>query len=436
MRHAFWRRPDGVLHKSDDDRYAPVALLQEIGLKATVKGDSISWPFTGLHDYQTAAYPSIGIISPDGSELNEADSVSLVSRAANGIIRQLGGGKPVLPKALLAKVNIEAASLFRQSTTKGILVTSVSVDNWPSIPINVVGCDILAADLANYPYPEPLVTQTSYVTPHITRTTYSTVAVQSEQITSHQAFDISMTALNFVRGIWNHILTYRSASVGWSQVPRRKWIGVIHVGPVYTLHTEDGALDNDAYWYEPDYVEDANIHKPKSWETLKEAYIQASESIDTLPYKRDLIDLFARYAIALDQANLDVAFLMLWSLLERITDTVGGNYDDTIERAIWFFKDHSIAKQLLRQMRWRRNQFVHSAGSAEDRDQLCYITKSFVDVHSKSLVRNELKINDIKEYGEFLGLPRDQSRLEHLREWYKRAFELQTQIQSSQDQQA
>jgi hypothetical protein len=84
-------------------------------------------------------------------------------------------------------------------------------------------------------------------------------------------------------------------------------------------------------------------------------------------------------------------------------------------------------------MRWRRNQFVHSAVSSNERDQLCYIIKDFVDVHLMRLVRNDFSVNSIKDYGEFLGLPHVVERLNKLRDWYQHAFEFQSSFEQDSD---
>ena len=148
--------------------------------------------------------------------------------------------------------------------------------------------------------------------------------------------------------------------------------------------------------------------------------------VSASPYKHDLIRLIERYAVALDQVNLDVAFLMLWSLLEKITDTVGANYDATIQRAIAMHTDRSSSEQLLNQMRNRRNQFVHSARSTEERDQFCFTLKSYVDDHVLALICNKVGVNSIAEYGQFLGLPTGVDKLKRLRDLYSLAFDIRS----------
>jgi hypothetical protein len=218
----------------------------------------------------------------------------------------------------------------------------------------------------------------------------------------------------------------------FSNVPKRQWIGRIHPGPVHTPHNPDGSLIGTMYWYEPDYVEDAPLFRPDygGWDAAERKRLWASNAIAATPFADDLIRLFARYAVALDQTNLNVAFLMLWSLLEKITNTVGGNYDETIKRATFLDRDRSISKQMLSQMRWRRNQFVHTASSTSDRDQLCYITKSYVDRQLLHLLNNDFGVESLAEHGDFLGLPHSTKRLAQLRQWHSRAYDMQSALES------
>ncbi len=428
MKYAYWRRPDTRPHKADDDSHAPTALLEEIGMKATVHPDgSISWPMTNMLEMELAAESSITVLQPDGAELNEMDSNALVDEAIHQLIRLGGGHKPINPKKLLDLVNRNAKSFFNRPMEERLLVTSLSVEKCDAFPIEVFGSQINAADRRKFPFPPPLLARPSFVSPHVKSTKYAVVSVNTKEITLHQAFDRGMTAINCLRGVWNLLATFCGSGMSWSVVPQRKWIGEIHVGPVHAFYNADGATLTDWYWYEPDYVEDGKLFKPKKgWHEFEVDRKWIFDKVEASPFKTDLIRLFARYAIALDQSNLDVSFLMLWSLLEKITNTVGANYDETIKRAIWPFSDRAVSQQLLNQMRMRRNQFVHSAVSSSARDQLCYITKSFVDNHLELLVQNPYSVNSLQEYGEFLALPHDTGRLEQLLGWYKRALDMKT----------
>lgn len=106
---------------------------------------------------------------------------------------------------------------------------------------------------------------------------------------------------------------------------------------------------------------------------------------------------------------MHIAFLQMWSILEKITNTIGGKYDETINRAIWPFlkQDRLIAKDMLESLRCCRNQYVHSGKVGQESDQIAYTIKSFVDPHLLKLISNPFNVQSFEEYGEFLALPTD-----------------------------
>ncbi len=322
-------------------------------------------------------------------------------------------------------MNQKAAEFFRGSTKPRFLVTSLSINDLPSSPIKLDGADVRFVDRSNFPFPANLLQHPGFLHNHITETKYKAISISTNQISVHQAFELGMNTLNYLRGVWNLQSTYKRRSIDFNTIPQRKWMADIHLGPLHTLHDDNNTNAEMPWWYEPDYVEDARCFDPPyGWKDFEEKRITATDAIEALPYKAELKRLLVRYTLALDQANLDVTFLMLWGLLEKITDSVGNNYDLTVQRAVWGYRDRAIAKEMLNQMRWRRNRFVHAGSSTADRDQLCYITKSFVDSHLVYLIRNTYKLNSIKEYAEFLSLPNSKERLMQMQEWYKTALEL------------
>ena len=145
--------------------------------------------------------------------------------------------------------------------------------------------------------------------------------------------------------------------------------------------------------------------------------------IRSLPFRAEIEDLIIRYAAALDHADSDLSLLQMWGLLEKITDTVGANYDETIRRAVWVYKDRSYAKEALEGVRLRRNLFVHAA-KVEERDQFLYLIESFVDPHLLYLIRNDFAVASLDEHGAHLSLPVEPDVLEKQRKQRSHALRL------------
>jgi hypothetical protein len=315
MRYAYWRSSKGTPHKSDDGKYAPTALLAEIGTTATVKGTGVSWKGFGLHKYELAAFPNVAIIDPEGNELNESDATALVRNEVTDIIRELGGGKPVLADQLLRRLDKKAAAFYRRPKVQRILVTSLSIKEFPE-KVMVESVEISKASRLDFPYPDLLNRFEEKFSPPLSKSRYLTISATTNEVTVNQAVDSGLNAINYLRGVWNHLATFRRFRMSMSSAPKPKWIGDIHIGQVQTLHNTDGSNCDDVYWFQPEHVQDADLFTPpKGWQEIERDREWIWDQVDKSPFKRDLIALFVRYAIALDHANLDVCFLMLWGLL-------------------------------------------------------------------------------------------------------------------------
>jgi hypothetical protein len=173
-------------------------------------------------------------------------------------------------------------------------------------------------------------------------------------------------------------------------------------------------VDDDLFWYEPTFTQEQDLFKyANRWKEIEKNRRWAMRRLAVLDYRSDLEALLIRYAGALDQPDMEVAFLHMWSILERITNTISSNYDEMINRVVWSYwdVDRPIARDILQTIRYRRNEYVHSGKVGRDGDRAAYLIKSFVDPHLLKLISNPFKIRSLDEYGEFLALPTDRTML-------------------------
>lgn len=245
----------------------------------------------------------------------------------------------------------------------------------------------------------------------------------------YQATSNALNALDLLRAFWTIYNIHGSFSISWG-THKKKRMGVVHLGPVHTLHHPDGSLAVDDYWYQPEYTEDLKLFEPKGgWHEVDEFRKWAMRKLKMHPFREDVESLMMRYVSALDFEDPDISFLQLWALLEKITDTVGENYDKTIDRTIWPYHERKIAKESLEQFRFRRNLYVHGAKSAGQVDEITQILREFVERHLTYLIQNLFKANSLKEHGEFLATPTNLKRLGFLVDRYKLAARFQSQLQ-------
>ena len=234
----------------------------------------------------------------------------------------------------------------------------------------------------------------------------------------------ALDALNLLRGLWTFREKLGRVTMHLGLHPQEP-VGIVHLGPIHTVHQPDGSPAIDNYWYEPDYIGDRPLFEPKKgWGELEKFRSWALGQMEKLNYKQELQELLVQFANAMDQTDPNTALLQLWCILERITDTIGGRYDDTINRALWPYKDRALIKEQLDHLRVRRNQYVHAAKESSEMEQTVYVAKSFVEEHLRRLISNDLVVESIREYGKFLSLPTNIETLKKRREHLDLAIQI------------
>jgi hypothetical protein len=416
--YTYFRKPNGKAYRGTDGKYAPINLLSEIGKMATLNAEGvIQWTDLSIVTLEVALRSAFVVLDSAGQELNESDAWSIVRGALTDLLNK-APGRPVNPKALICESDKLAAAFFRKSATKYILVSSLSIADLPAKNISMQSCSVsaLKSRQNRFPLPATLAVH-GHATPffdHLRSSKYRLVKVTTEGRSIHQAADNALNSLNLLRGLWSLFATYGSFTMRFNS-PLRKPIGVIHTGPIHTLHFTDGRpVDDDLFWYEPTFTQEQDLFKyANRWKEIEKNRRWAMRRLAVLDYRSDLEALLIRYAGALDQPDMEVAFLHMWSILERITNTISSNYDEMINRVVWSYwdVDRPIARDILQTIRYRRNEYVHSGKVGRDGDRAAYLIKSFVDPHLLKLISNPFKIRSLDEYGEFLALPTDRTML-------------------------
>jgi hypothetical protein len=408
-RYVFWRSPDGRPYSKGDGKHAPSALLKAIGENAFINAEgNVSWRGFGLFRMEPSIQAAVAVCDPEGEELNDVDAWNIVRAAIAGVIKKHGGGKPVIHSEVIEAADRKAAEHFRKDRTDYVLISSLSVKKFPAKTIRIGGCEIAPLrSRGRFRYPEVVKFHARHTSiPGFSEPSrYHIVRVATKGRTIHEATARALDALSLLRGLWTLFATHGQLVLPMGN-PQTTPVGVIHVGPLHTLHLPDGAPADDQYWYEPSFVERKELFDPSSeWARVERNRRWALRRIQRLPFRRDVEDLLIRYAVALDSADFDVTLLQSWGLLEKMTDTIGAKYEETVRRATWGFRDRNAAMDLLESLRLRRNQYVHSGKSGERRDQMARLMKSFVDPHLLQLIRNDLAVQSLKEYASCLALP-------------------------------
>jgi len=418
--------PNGRPYRGTDGKYAPVELLSAFGKISYVnsEGKMCSTDFFIQRLIVGLKLASV-VVCHDGEELNEADAWTILKSALIDVVKKKGGKQPLNTNEVLKAADGKAADFFRTQKAQYLLVSSLSIESMPVTRVGIAGCWIESLlSRRRYPYPACI---RSDVYPEITRQIESSkgklVRVRTSGRTIYEAVDNALHALSLLRGLWLLFAIYKSWSIfGTAQ---KKPIGVIHAGPVHTLHHLDGKLATKLFWYERGSSSRRELFQPRyGWKMIEKHRRLAMRRLRRLPFRKDLEDLIIRYVNALDQSDHDVAFLQMWSILEKLTNTIGANYDKTLKRTVWLYNDRRIAREFLECARLQRNLYVHAAHSTEEPDQAAYLIKSFVDPHLVRLIRNDFGVTSLEEYGQLLSLPTDVKILKRDKLWIAKALRI------------
>jgi hypothetical protein len=434
-RYVYFRDSAGRPYRGNDGRHSPVNLLTDMGKCSVVQdGGRIGW-----QDWPDNFKPLLSffvVLDRDAVELNDHDTEQIVWRALEDVARR-APGKPLKPSDVLQAGDKRAAEFYEQPSRRFVLVASLSIKSFPTTKVLVRGRAITPLRSRKPRYPLPTVLRSAMhrntYAEHLRTTRYPLVRVETEGRTVFEAVGLALDNLSLLRAIWSFAATLGQESA-WSWATKRHPIGIIHTGPIYTLHLPGGgAANEESFWYDPAYTVDQPLFSPEDrlhrnsdsgWPRIEKNRRWAMARIARLPYRADFEQLMLRYIAALDEPNPNDAFLQLWGILEKITNTVEMRYDETIRRASWVFAkaDRPSMKEVVESLRHHRNRYVHSGSAGEVTKEIPHRIKAIVDPHLVRLLNNTFQVASLQDYGEFLAYPTEVEKLEKMRRTVGRAL--------------
>jgi len=231
-------------------------------------------------------------------------------------------------------------------------------------------------------------------------TDYMNIRIHVSARSPLDAAEKSFFALDFFRGIWNLFFNRFQYSRKSSQ---RKPVNRLVLGPIHTLHFSSGKLATEMWWYDPDYQKALSIFRIKTYLTkLYKFEFNVRELINKIKYKDLIISSIIDYCRALDNRNWNTAFLMLWSVLEKLTHTGSDRYETTVRRASFLFKEREYNRQILNHLRNIRNTFVHDNKSSDFLEIYMYQLKGYVETLIEFHIVHGKDFENIEEASIFL----------------------------------
>jgi hypothetical protein len=241
---------------------------------------------------------------------------------------------------------------------------------------------------------------------------------------------LGMERLDLLRAGWNFARNFG----GWRRSgTKAEPVNGIVLGPVHTIHLPSGAPATDTYWWESTYIEPiqpvdlavtlTDLRKTERW--LMRA-IRGSDFGDRLR------DALVRYGRALDERNLNDAFVRLWGVLEDITGVGDGDsHERVVKRASAIWENPTYERVALHRLRKWRNRMVHEGEGTSDAELLIYDLKLYVEALLRFCVVHIKSFRDWNEYCAYLDLPPNVDNLQRRLVLTKLAHRVQTSIRQA-----
>ena len=184
---------------------------------------------------------------------------------------------------------------------------------------------------------------------------YSYVKVTVKARCPYDAYHKSMDSLNFFRGIWNLSDKFGENKLHMS-IPKTP-LNRIVLGPIHTIHDSDFNLPpDDVYWYEPVSIPQQNTSIDINKMVKEEKFIR--DNIAKGKRKKEIMDIFIKYALSMDSTIWEDSYLKLSVLLEKLTGS-----DQTkkiIKRASFLYRREDYILLKLEYLRDYRNSLSHT----------------------------------------------------------------------------
>jgi len=363
--------------------------------------------FTGweVDDYLTVLRSSVNFLA----RLPEMERRRIVRQAVFSVA-QTG---TLTTKTLLAEISKKENNFLRLPYKRLVLATSISIRYFDSLtPKQVNGARItFSASLPKRFGRVDILKRARRNDITDTPRNYAQVRVSVRARSESEAANLALDAFDLLRGIWNLALNH--TVMGRKSSGRPRPVNEILPGPLHTLHEPNGNTASDTYWYEPNFPHKAFeiLDVEDKWKRIREMESQMRERLASKKHRWELEDALRGYAKALDQRDFNNSFLSLWSLLERLTNTLLDNYKVTVRRAIFLFKDRDFHLQILNHLKSYRNRAVHAGEETEEIEALVYQLKLYVEQLLFFHIYNTLGFLSMRETADFLDLPPNASVL-------------------------
>lgn len=239
---------------------------------------------------------------------------------------------------------------------------------------------------------------------------YMNVSAHISARTPYDAAERALNDIDLARASWNLSL---NRGKGWRHSGGRPApVNDIRLSPFHTVHHTTGRLATDTYWYDPGYSKPAPLFSDKTkFAKLLTFSRQLRSRLAKIKYRTDIESALIRYVRALDSADLNDAFLRLWSLLEYLTDSTQLANKITTRRTSFIGHDKERTLLVLTHLTNYRNRFVHAGSDSGEIESLVFLLKRYVDALFIFHLGNQLDFPSRAEAALFMDLPNSRQEI-------------------------
>ena len=240
---------------------------------------------------------------------------------------------------------------------------------------------------------------------------YMRVSASVSARTPYEAAEKALIGIDLVRASWN--LSLNRGKFWRHSGGRPPPVNDIRLSPFHTVHDLTGALATETYWYDPGFSKPATLYSDKPrFLRLQEFARNLRTRLTQHPYRQEIESALLRYVRALDSADLNDAFLRLWSLLEYLTDSGHDPYKVATRRAAFMFQDRERAQLGLKHLTQHRNRFVHSGSDSDEIESLVFLLKRHVDALLLFHIGTSFGFATRAEAASFMDLPPNRDEID------------------------
>jgi hypothetical protein len=225
------------------------------------------------------------------------------------------------------------------------------------------------------------------------------VRISVEGRTRYEAGEQALEAIDLLRGIWNFGVNRRI----WAAIVPEEYapVNTIRLGPLHSLHHPDGRLITPPYWFDSaPFRVDSLGHALVEWKDALETERVVLPSLTDTRMGKFLARSLVRYARALDVPNPEIAFVLLWGLMERL---VGSEAEPEIIRCVQAVSDEfELEKPLLQLLRRKRHALIHEGTESHQRKGALYILHRYVTRLLQLLVDRHSAFQTPQQFAAFL----------------------------------